>query len=174
MLVKLILVIACMSPLFILMAIKGIGIIPWEIYFPIFLGLAIIPNAILWIRIFVATRQNDRKQIQVSGYTDNREHLLTYIFAMLIPLFQTSSATESDLYALLCAFTFIVYVFLHMELYYMNFFFAFFGYRVLSIKPDPASGIFSVSHVLITRRKIFLPNQNITPLRLTDFLLFEK
>jgi hypothetical protein len=171
---KLILVLACMSPLFILMAIKGVGIIPWEIYFPTFLGLAIVPNAVLVIRILIAAKQNDRKQIQVSDYTDNREHLLTYIFAMLIPLFQTSAATEPDLYALLCAFIFVVYIFLHMELYYMNFFFAFFKYRVLSIKPDPASGFFSVSHVLITRRTVFTPNQTITPLRLTDFLLFEK
>ena len=163
-----------MSPLFILMAIKGIGIIPWEVYFPAFLGLAIIPNALLLIRILIAAKQNDRKQIQVDDYTDNREHLLTYVFAMLIPLFQTSSVTEADLYALLCAFIFIVYIFIHMDLYYMNFFFAFFHYRVLSIKPNSASGSFSVSHVLITRRRTFPPNQTITPLRLTDFLLFEK
>lgn len=171
---KLIFVIACMSPLFILMAIKGVGIVPWEIYFPVFLGLSVLPNAILILRIMVAAKQNDRKQIQVDQYTDNREHLLTYIFAMLIPIFQTSAATEADLYALLCTFIFVMYIFLHMELYYMNFFFAFFGYRVLSIKPDPASGAFSVSHVLITKRTSFPPNQILTPLRLTDFLLFEK
>lgn len=154
------------------MAIKGVGIIPWEVYFPTFLGLAIIPNIFLIIRIIIAKRTNDRKRIQVISYTDNREHLVTYIFALLLPLFQTNVATESDLYAALCALIFIVYIFMHMDLYYMNFFFALFGYRVLSIKPDAASR-FSVSHVLITKRRAMPNSLDITPLRLTDFLLFE-
>lgn len=154
------------------MAIKGVGIIPWEVYFPTFLGLAIIPNLFLIIRIIIAKRTNDRKRIQLTSYTDNREHLVTYIFALLLPLFQTNVATEPDLYAALCALIFIVYIFIHMELYYMNFFFALFNYRVLSIKPDAASS-FSVSHVLITRRGTIPNNLDITPLRLTDFLLFE-
>lgn len=171
-LIKLILVLACMSPLFILMAIKGVGIIPWEIYFPIFLGLAIIPNLFLIIRIQISKRANDRKRIQITAYTDNREHLITYIFALLIPLFQTNVTTEPDLYAALCALIFIIYIFMHMDLYYMNFFFALFGYRVLSIKPD-ATSRFSVSHVLITKRWSIPNNLDITPLRLTDFLLFE-
>ena len=37
--IKLMLVLACMAPLFILMAIRGVGIVPWEIYFPAFIGL---------------------------------------------------------------------------------------------------------------------------------------
>lgn len=161
-----------MSPLFILMAIKGVGIIPWEIYFPTFLGLAIFPNIFLFVRIKIAKRTNDRKRVQIVASTDNREHLITYIFALLLPMFQTNVTTEPDLYAALCAVIFITYIFMHMDLYYMNFFFALFGYRIISIKPDSASR-FSISHVLITKRRAIPNNLDITPLRLTDFLLFE-
>lgn len=173
-LTRLILVLACMAPLFILMAIRGVGILPWEIYFPGFIGLALIPNFILVVRIFVAVKNDDRKRIRVTNSTDNREQLITYIFAMLLPLFQSSVSTEQDLYAALCALLFVVYIFGHMELYYMNFFFALAGYRILSVRPDSASGNFSVSHVLITKKNSIPNNLDINPIRITDFLLFDK
>ena len=40
--IRLMLVLACMAPLFILMAIRGVGIVPWEIYFPAFIGLGML------------------------------------------------------------------------------------------------------------------------------------
>ncbi len=172
--IRLMLVLACMAPLFILMAIRGVGIVPWEIYFPSFIGLALIPNLILVFRIFVAIKNNDRKRIRVTNSTDNREQLITYIFAMLLPLFQSSVSTEQDLYAALCALLFVIYIFGHMELYYMNFFFALAGYRILSIRPDSASGNLSVSHVLITKKTSIPSTSDIHPIRITDFLLFDK
>lgn len=171
--IKLMLVLACMAPLFILMAIRGLGPVPWEYYFPAFILLAIVPNVILVLRIFVAVRNNDRKIIRVTAFTDNREHLITYIFAMLLPLFQSASATEQDLYSALCALLFVIYTFGHMQLYYMNFFFSFAGYRILSIPPDAGSAAHSVAHVLITKRTSFPAMQDISPIRVTDFLLFE-
>jgi hypothetical protein len=172
--IRFILVLACMSPLFILWAIRGVGIVPFEVYFPTFLLFATVPNLYLVFRIWQAKRLNDRKRIRVDDFTDNREHLLTFVFAMLIPLYQASMSTENDLYSALCAFLFVVFIFHHMQLYYMNFWFALFGYRVLSIKADPASSRFSVSHVLITRREKLPIGLEIDPLRITDFLLFDK
>ena len=171
---RLMLVLACMAPLFILMAIRGVGIVPWEIYFPAFIGLALIPNFILMARIIIAVKNNDRKRIRVTNSTDNREQLITYIFAMLLPLFQSSVSTEQDLYAALCALLFVVYIFGHMELYYMNFFFALAGYRILSVRPDSTSGNLSVSHVLITKKKSIPDTREVNPIRITDFLLFDK
>lgn len=111
--IRLMLVLACMAPLFILMAIRGVGIVPWEIYFPSFIGLALIPNLILVFRIFVAIKNNDRKRIRVTNSTDNREQLITYIFAMLLPLFQSSVSTEQDL----CGFVCIAFCDLHFWAY---------------------------------------------------------
>jgi len=171
---RLMLVLACMAPLFILMSIRGVGLVPWEIYFPIFIGLALIPNIYLAFRIAYAVKQNDRKRIFPINVTDNREQLITYIFAMLLPLFQSAVSTEQDLYSALCALLFVVYIFGHMELYYMNFFFSLAGYRILSIRSDASSGSLSVSHVLITKRTSLSPTQEIQPVRITDFLLFDR
>lgn len=168
---RLMLVLACMAPLFILMAIRGIAIVPWEFYCPIFLALAAVPNFYLIMRMWAAVKANDRKLISISRYTDNREHLITYIFALLLPLFQTSVSTLSDLYAGLCALIFVVYIFGHMELYYMNLFFSLAGYRVFTIH---SSGGFSADHVLITKKKSLNNVGNLTPIRVTDFLLFDK
>jgi len=171
--IRLILVLACMAPLFILMAIRGVGLVPWEVYFPAFIGLALIPNAYLGFRMRMAIRNHDRKRIHATNVTDNREQLITYIFAMLLPLYQSAVTTEQDLYAALCALLFVIYIFGNMELYYMNFFFALAGYRIISIRPDAGSGNSSISHVLITRRRFIPPTQEIHPLRITDFLLFD-
>jgi hypothetical protein len=168
--IRFILVLACMAPLFVLMAIRGIGVIPWEWYFPAFLALAILPNVYLFFRMWQARRLKDRKRITVEEVTDNREQLITYVFAMLLPLFQSSVSTENDLYAALAATLIVIFIFGHMELYYMNFFLAFAGYRVLSVK---GSGQFGVSHVLITKRTSFPTQLQFTPLRITDFLLFD-
>jgi hypothetical protein len=171
---RLMLVLACMAPLFILMAIRGVGLVPWEIYFPVFIGLALIPNIYLAFRIIYAVKQNDRKRIYPTNVTDNREQLITYIFAMLLPLFQSAVSTEQDLYSALCALLFVVYIFGNMELYYMNFFLALAGYRILSIRPDAGSGNSYVLQVLITKRSSLPPNQEIQPVRITDFLLFDR
>lgn len=163
-----------MAPLFLLMAIRGLGAVPWEVYFPSFLALAILPNAYLLLRILVAIKQNDRKLVRIVGVTDNRDQLITYVFATLLPLFQASVATDQDLYAALCALLLLVFVFGHMELYYMNFFFALAGYRVISLRPDAAQSASQVDHVLITKRRQLPVGQELQPIRVTDFLLFDK
>lgn len=167
---KFALVLACMAPLFLLMAIRGIGVVPWEWYFPTFIAFAVLPNLYLILRMWQAKRLNDRKRIVVDGVTDNKEQLITYVFAMLLPLFQSGVSTENDLFAALAATLIVIFIFGHMELYYMNFFLAFAGYRVLSVK---AVGQFGVNHVLITKRTSFSPQSQLTPLRITDFLLFD-
>jgi hypothetical protein len=171
---RFVLVLACMAPLFLLMAIRGVGVVPWEFYFPIFIGLAIFPNIYLVVRIAVAIRRNDRKLIRVGGVTDNREQLITYVFATLLPLFQSSASTDQDLYASLCALLLIIFVFGHMELYYMNFFFALAGYRVISLKPSARQSSAQVDHVLITKRRQLPEGTDMQPVRVTDFLLFDK
>jgi hypothetical protein len=172
--IRFILVLACMSPLFILLAIRGMGSIPFVFYFPACLFFAIAPNLYLLYRIYIAKKNNDRKNITIHAHSDNKDQLLTYIFAMLIPLYQASFSSINDLYAALCALIFVIYIFYHMELYYMNFWFALFDYRVLTIEADPSTSIFSTKHVLITKKKTIIKDSTITPLRITDFLLFDK
>lgn len=169
-LIRFVLVLACMAPLFLLLAIRGIGVVPFEWYFPAFIALAVLPNLYLLVRMWQARRLNDRKRINIDRSTDNREQLITYVFAMLLPLFQSGVQTENDLYAALAATLIVIFIFGHMELYYMNLLLAFLGYRLVSIK---GSSQYSVAHVLITKRTSLPAGLQLTPLRITDFLLFD-
>lgn len=173
-LIRLLLVIASMSPLFILLAIKGLEpFFDHFLTFIFFLLLVIIPNLYFWYRIKQAKHNNDRKNISIHEYTDNKEHIVSYTFALLIPMYQSSIATQNDLYAALCALIFILFIFWHLDLYYMNFIMALFGYKIISIKGNPATSLYAVEHVLITKRSNLNNLQNFSPLRLTDFLLFD-
>ena len=94
--IKLMLVLACMAPLFILMAIRGVGIVPWEIYFPAFIGLALIPNFILMARIIIAVKNNDRKRIRVTNSTDNREQLRKLFTNRFLPCYGDARAKSAS------------------------------------------------------------------------------
>jgi hypothetical protein len=84
-------------------------------------------------------------------------------------------ATWRDLAALLVALGFIVFLFWHLNLHYMNVLFAALGYRVFTIYPpsdgNPLSG--KISQVLITRRVDLSTGQHVIAYRLSDTVFFE-
>ena len=65
--------------------------------------------------------------------------MLTYLFAMLIPLFDANLGGYRDLVAVFVALIFVIFLFWHMRLHYMNLFFAIFKYRIFTV--EAASGI---------------------------------
>lgn len=150
---RLLMVLSSVSPLFILWAIRGTPLIPDQ-YFLTFCGLmVIVPNAFLWLRIETAKKNNENRELVVGIAEDHREHLLVYLFAMLLPFYADNLATWRILAAALAALGFIVFLFWHLNLHYMNVVFAIFGYRVFTIiqveDGNPLSG--RESYVLITR-----------------------
>jgi hypothetical protein len=77
--------------------------------------------------------------------------------------------------AVLAALTFIVFLFWHLNLHYMNLLFAAMGYRVFTIQPpadgNPLSG--RTSQVLITPRAAVPDGERVTAYRLSDTVYFE-
>ena len=73
---------------------------------------------------------------------------------MLLPFYADTLATWRTLSAALAGLGFVVFMFWHLNLHYMNILFALFGYRVFSLYPaadgSPLSG--RSYHVLITPR----------------------
>lgn len=106
---------------------------------------------------------------------DHRNHLLVYLFAMLLPFYATDLNTWRDLGAVLAALGFIVFLFWHLNLHYMNILFALFGYRVFTLYPqadeNPLSG--KASQVLITKRVALSAGQQLMAYRLSDTVYFE-
>lgn len=172
---RLLMVLSSISPLFILWAIRGIALIP-DIYFLSFCALmVIVPNGFLWLRIRTARKLREIREIVVGTAEDHREHLLVYLFSMLLPFYATDLSVWRDLAATVAALGFIVFLFWHLNLHYMNLLFAVFGYRVFTIYPvldgNPLSG--RAGQVLITRRVAVTPGERLVAYRLSDTVYFE-
>jgi hypothetical protein len=94
---------------------------------------------------------------------------------MLLPFYPIDTGTWRDFAALLSALAFVVFLFWHLNLHYMNLLFALRGYRVFTILPpqddNPISG--RTSLVLITPRTSVLSGARIVAFRLSDTVYFE-
>jgi len=172
---RLLMVLSSVSPLFILWAIRGTPLIP-DAYFLAFCAVMVVgPNAFLWYRIHTARKSQDKRELAISVFEDNRNHLLVYLFAMLLPLYADTLATWRTLAAALAGLGFVVFMFWHMNMHYMNIFFALFGYRVFSLYPatdeNPLSG--RSNYILITPRVSIASGDRIMVYRLSDTVYFE-
>ena len=168
-------VLSSVSPLVILWAIRGTTLIP-DVYFLTFCALlVVVPNVFLWLRIAVAKKNRESRELVVGAAEDHREHLVAYLFAMLLPIYADNFPTWRGLAAALAALGFIVFLFWHLNLHYMNVGFAILGYRVFTLYPaadgNPLSG--RVTLVLITRRVSVSAGEHIAAYRISDTVYFE-
>ncbi len=172
---RLLMVLSSISPLFILWAIRGNKLIPDRYLLAFCAVMVALPNAFLWLRISTARKLQERRELVVGSAEDHRDHLLVYLFAMLLPFYAVDLGTWRDLAAVVAALAFIVFLFWHLNLHYMNILLAAFGYRVFTLSPpadgNPLSG--RVSQVLITRRVAVLAGERLIAYRLSDTVYFE-
>jgi hypothetical protein len=172
---RFLMVLSSISPLFLLWAIRGNKLIPDRYLIPFCIAMMILPNLFLWWRIRTAMELQERRDIAVGSAEDHREHILVYLFAMLLPLYPIDMGTWRDFTALTFALAFIVFLFWHLNLHYMNLLFAIFGYRVFTISTpkddNPLSG--RATQVLLTPRISLEPGEHIIAYRLSDTVYFE-
>jgi hypothetical protein len=138
--------------------------------------MLILPNLVLWLRIRAAIGANDRREIAVGTAEDHRDHLLVYLFSMLLPFYAAELRNARDVVAVLVALAFIVFLFWHLNLHYMNVLFAALGYRVFSVLPPLDNNILSgwSGLVVITRRPVLISGERIVAYRLSDTVYFER
>ncbi len=172
---RLLMVLSSISPLFLLWAIRGNKLVSDRYLLPFCAAMLIIPNVFLWLRIKVAIRLQERRELAIGSSEDHRDHILVYLFAMLLPLYPIDMGTWRDFAALLSALAFIVFLFWHLNLHYMNLLFAIFGYRVFTISTpqddNPLSG--RATQVLLTPRLSLELGEHIVAYRLSDTVYFE-
>ena len=172
---RLLMVLSSISPLFILWAIRGNSLIPdrWFIGFCAF--MVVVPNIFLWLRVRIAIKQNDKREITVGAADDHRDHILVYLFAMLLPFYSEDLGTLRDLGATVAALAFIVFLFWHLNLHYMNLVFAARGFRVFTVYPpadgNPLTG--RARQAVITRRVSLAPGERLIAYRLSDTVYLE-
>jgi hypothetical protein len=172
---RFLMVLSSISPLFILWAIRGNPLIPDKYFWAFCVFMVIVPNVFLWVRIRTAIKLQEKREITVGKAEDHRDHLLVYLFAMLLPLYATNLGTWRDLGAAFAALGFIIFLFWHLNMHYMNVLFAALGYRVFTVYTpedgNPLTGKESI--VLITRRVIVAPGEKLTAYRLSNTVCLE-
>jgi hypothetical protein len=172
---RLLFVVGSLAPLFILWAIRGAPPISDCTWISLCLALAIIPNLVLLGRWRAAKRANDHRVLVVATARDQSGDLLVYLFAMLLPLYTANLANARELWSVAAAFVFIVFLFWHMNLHYMNVFFAVLGFRAYTVEMTGRDGAPGGSVVLLSKR-IAPPAAlaSIDALRLSDTVFVEK
>lgn len=131
--VRFTLILSAFSPVFILWALRGPDGIPegW-----LWFGAAVLaigPNWFLHWRAKVAMRDGDSRMLTVTKAVDSSENLLIYLFAVLLPLYDANMDCWRDQVALGCAFLFVIFIFWHLDLIYLNLMFAMLGYRLYAL-----------------------------------------
>lgn len=172
---RLMMVLSSISPLFILWAIRGNSLIPDRYFIAICALMVVVPNAFLWLRIRTAEKQEDKRELTVGTADDHRDHILVYLFAMLLPFYSQDLGSWRYLWASFAALAFIVFLFWHLNLHYMNLLFAALGYRVFTVYP-PADGnalTGRTRHAVITRRVSLGAGERLIAYRLSDTVYLE-
>jgi hypothetical protein len=168
-------VVSSLAPLFLLWAIRGAPPISDRYWIATCLVLAVVPSLTLLWRWQIARRRNDHRTIVVTAARDQSEHLLVYLFAMLLPLYTANLANERELLAVAAAFALIVFLFWHMNLHYMNIAFAALGYRVYTIEMASRPGEGGKSVILLSKRTAAPPaGASVDSIRISDTVFVEK
>lgn len=172
---RLLMVLSSISPLFIIWAIRGSGLIPDQ-YFLILCGIMVfVPYAFLLLRIRTARKLEEKRELVVGTAEDHRDHILVYLFAILLSFYAADLSTWRDLAAALVAIGFIVFLFWHLNLHYMNILFAARGYRVFTIYAPTDTNVLAdkSGFVLITQRVTIPPGQQLVAYRLSNTVYLE-
>jgi hypothetical protein len=172
---RLLMVLSSFSPLFLLWAIRGNCLLPNTLFISLCAGLILLPNIFLLARIKIAKRNIDAREITVGSADDHRDHILVYLFAMLLPFYSEDIGSIRDFISTLTAISFIVFLFWHLNLHYMNFIFALFGYRVFTINPPKNDNLLTgkTCLVVITRRTSLSSGDKLIGCRLSNTVYME-
>lgn len=173
--VRFILVWSSLSPAFLLWAVRGSEAYPDWKFTVICLALFSVPNALLiafWAR---AKDKNVVRTLDVIKSDDPKDHILTYLFAMLIPLYQSNMDNARQMLVAGASFAMIMFLFWHMKLHYMNFVFALGGYNIFTVKVKAAiGGTSQETWVVISRRATIPEGEILTGFRLGGLVLADK
>ena len=171
-------VLASFWPLFVLWGLKGTAtsVISHGHWALICAVLALIPNLVLYLRYTLARRDGDTRTIRVVTAQDQRDHVIVYLFAVLLPLFDANQNNGWDLIALIFAFLVVVVVFYHLNLHYLNLAFSFRGLRCYTVVTEVLGDGGRKERelvVVLTRRADLCPGDEMIGVRVSNTVLVD-
>lgn len=173
---RLMFVIGSFAPLFILWAIRGIKEVP-DLYMWAVCGFfALVPNLIVLWRWRIVKAKNIVDRADVIGATDHREHMVVYLLAMLLPLYDANMNSLREVLAVGIALSVVIVMFWFANLHYLNIFFALFGFRVFTVtrRINDRSGRKTDVIAFLTRRQCVEEGDELIGYRLSHSLWLEK
>jgi hypothetical protein len=166
--VKFMMLLSSLAPLFILVGIRGMdNIINYYTLWFIIGLLLIVPFSILMLRLYLAKKNDDKYTVNIRDNRLNKEYLFTYLFTVLLPLYSVTVTNEKEFFAILFAIFFVVFVLWNLNLHFINIFFALKGYKVYTL-PHQDSAI-----LLTTRNYLDDELKTITAHRLSNSVFIE-
>lgn len=172
---RFLMVLSSISPLFILWAIRGNPLIPDRFFLALCAMMVAVPYGFLWLRIQTAKKLGEKRELVTGRTEDHRDHLLVYLFAMMLPFYTVDLSSWRDFATAMTALGFIAFLFWHLNLHYMNLIFAGFGFRVFTVYPPADRNNLSgnQSWVLISRRVHLPEGEKIIAYRISDTVYLE-
>ena len=172
--IRLLMVLSSVSPIFILLAIRGSDFIPgysFEIVCILLVGFA---NGALAIRIIKSKQKEGPKSRRVGKTENHSYHVIMYLLAVLLPFYRQDLDMLRELFTVMAALALIVLLFWRFNLHYMNLYFAIRGYHVFTVYPPENPGPYDSKDtwVLITRRTNLLAKDT-TVYRISDTVYLE-
>jgi hypothetical protein len=146
-------ILASLSPVFLVWAIVGMDkISDWYFISSCVLAVAI-PHLIIFRMISVALKTRTEKQITIETAKDAKEHLLTYFMPLVLPVMAVTFSTWRGFAATLFLFSIMAFASWHLRVFYINVFFALFGYRIFKItQPENPLSHSIDERILISKR----------------------
>ena len=173
--VRLMMVLSSLWPLFVLWAIRGTKLIP-DCYAIVFCVLLIaVPSGSFALRILLVKKNREMRVLKAGDSEDNTNHVLVYLIAILLPLYQDDLETYRDLTATFVALLIIAILIYHLNFHYMNMYFVMSGFRLYKVYPSRESNSFTGQEpfILISKRRHIASNLSIRAYRLSDTVYLE-
>jgi hypothetical protein len=144
-------------------------------FIPACVLLAVIPTIVLLWRVRLAERNKDCQTKTIGKAEDHRDHILVYLFATLLPFYTATLQANREFAATVLALIFILFLFWHLNLHYMNLLFAMRGYRVFTVSPSATNKFGGKApFVLLTKRTFLVEGEEVETYRLSDTVFIEK
>jgi hypothetical protein len=110
----------------------------------------------------------------VRRLTDRREHLLSYLFPTLLSLWAIDINDFRDLAAFVIVLALTALAFWHLQLTYVNFFFALLGYRSVQVEAESGGATPLCPIIVLTRDTRLNEGDTIDAYKITESLFIQK
>jgi hypothetical protein len=174
---RFVLVLGSLSPIFIVWALRQEDLVPFRLRLSLAIASVIIPNGLLWLRYRSAKATGlagSFQALKVLRLTDRREHLISYLFPIVLSLLTVDVKTWNQLASFLFVLLLTGVIFWHLQLTYVNVWLALVGFRAVQVEREQtAGGKPLLPIILLTRHRRLKENDEIRAVRITNSLFVQ-